>query len=263
MTDTNLGTAKAPLGVGEIISSSFSILFSNFFKVLLLGFVGALIGLIVNSIFLGFGAATGTADPIDLANNFSGVGYVISVLVNMAIYGLVTALLIQLAYDAKLGRSNSIGTYFKAALPAIIPITLLTVVVTLLMGIGAIALIIGALWVYAVFYVMAPVAVIERGGFGSLGRSAALTKEYRWPIVGLFVVMVIITMLIQFASTFVVGLMAALTASAVGIVIVAIFFALLSALGYVITGISSALVYARLREIKEGVDVDQIASVFE
>ena len=39
--------------------------------------------------------------------------------------------------------------------------------------------------------------------------------------------------------------------------------ALLSGLGYGIMNISLALIYARLREIKEGVNVDQIASVFD
>lgn len=263
MTDATVQGTKAPLGVGTILSETFSTLFGNFVKVIALGFVGALVGLLVNTAFLGFDVATGTGEPDILNPNTILIGTVFSTVINIAVYGLVTALLIQLAYDSKLGRSNSMGTYFKAALPAIVPIAVLSIVVAILSGIGAIALLIGALWVYAVFYVMAPVAVIERGGFGSLGRSANLTKEYRWPIVGLFVLLIIITVIIQMIGGFIVGLVAVGTAGGVGTAIAGLLFALIGSLGYSLGGIATALVYARLRDIKEGVAVDEIASVFD
>lgn len=259
MTDTNAQPAKVPLGVGEIISSSFSIMFGNFFKVFVLGFIGAFLGFVVTAVFLGFGVATGTAD-LEAGDPGTVIfGTLASTAINMVIYGLVTALLIQLAYDAKLGRTNSLGAYFKSALPAILPIAVLSIVIGILSAIGAIALLIGALWVYAVFYVTAPVAVIERGGFGSMGRSAALTKEYRWPIVGLFLLIVIVSIILQIIGMVLVGILAAVGGSILG----GIGLAMMNGLGYALGGIVAALVYARLREIKEGVDVDQIASVFD
>ncbi|MCF2903856.1 hypothetical protein L0666_02555 [Octadecabacter sp. CECT 8868] len=256
MTETSTQPPNMPLGVGDIISSSFSIMFGNFFKVFILGFIGAFLGFIVNFLFLGFGAATGT----DLTGSTASVlPTIISIVINMVVYGLVTALLIQLAYDAKLGRSSSIGEYFSSALPAIVPIVVLSVAIGILSMAGAIALIIGALWVYAVFYVMAPVAVIERGGFGSMGRSAELTKEYRWPIVGLFILVGVVSI----ALTFVAGFVVAILASIGGPIFAGIGLAMINGLSYAFGGIVVALVYARLREIKEGVDVDQIASVFD
>lgn len=252
---------KPHLGVGAIISSSLSILFSDFVKVILLGFAGSVVGLLVNGLFLGFGAAMGVADP-DFTTGASAVfGSVFSSLSNIVIYGLVTALLIQLAYDARLGRSNSLGTYFKGALPAVVPIAVLSTVIGILSALGAIALIVGALWVYAVFYVTAPVAVIERGGFGSMGRSAELTKEYRWPIVGLFVIVGILVLVIQAVGGFVVTAIAG--PSTAMTFVGGLLFSLIGAFGYAIGGIATALTYARLREIKEGIDVDQIASVFD
>ena len=252
---------KPPLGVGAILSSSLSILFSNFVKVILLGFAGSVIGLLVNGLFLGFDAAMGVADPDFTTGAWAVFGFVFSTLLNIVIYGLVTALLIQLAYDAKLGRSNSLGTYFKVALPAIVPIAVLSIVIGILSALGAIALIVGALWVYAVFYVTAPVAVIERGGFGSMGRSAELTKEYRWPIVGLFLIVSILALVIQAVGGFVVAAVAG--PSTAMIFVGGLLLSLTSAFGYAIGGIATALTYARLREVKEGIDVDQIASVFD
>lgn len=256
MTETSAQQPNTPLGVGEIISSSFSIMFGSFFKVFLLGFIAAFLGFIINFLFLGFGAATGTGDVDPAALTLS---MLIPIVINMVVYGLVTALLVQLAYDAKLGRSNSIGEYFSSALPAIVPIVVLSFAIGILAMVGAIALIIGALWVYAVFYVMAPVAVIERGGFGSMGRSAELTKEYRWPIVGLFILVVVISVVL----TFVAGFLVAILAGIGGPIFAGIGLAMINGLSYAFGGIVVALVYARLREIKEGVDVDQIASVFD
>lgn len=263
MTDASPQLPKMPLGVGDIISNSFSILFGNFIKVMLLGFTGAFIGLIVQSAFLGFGVATGIEEPsaIDPTSIFVGIG--LSTIISLVVYGLVTALLIQLAYDAKLGRQSSMGSYLKAALPAVLPIAVLSLVVGILGTIGAIALIIGGLWVYAVFYVMAPVAVIERGGFGSMGRSATLTKEYRWPIVGLFIVVVILSIIMQLVGTTILGMLAGLADGVPGFVILGVIYALFTGVVYGFGGIVVALVYARLREIKEGVAVDQIVSVFE
>ncbi|MEL7105696.1 MAG: hypothetical protein AAGM21_07235 [Pseudomonadota bacterium] len=263
MTNTDIQGSKQPLGVGSILSQTFSIFASNFVKVMALGFAGAFLGFIVNSLFLGFGVAVGTAEP-DIANMGAfWVGTLFSTLIGMVIYGLVTALLVLLAYDAKRGKSNTLGTYFMVALPAVVPIALMMIVVTILASIGAIALLVGMFWVYAVFYVMAPAAVIERAGFGALGRSAQLTKEYRWPIVGLFIVMIIITLLVQVVAGFLVGLLATVATSVVGMAVVGVLFALLGAIGYAIAGIAIALVYARLREIKEGVAVDDIAKVFD
>ena len=262
MTDTFNPAQKPALGVGAIVSDGFSILFGNFVKVFLLGFVGAFAGFIVNTIFLGFEIATGVGDPAIDPNTII-IGSVFSAIINFAVYGLVTALIIQLAYDAKLGRTNGFGTYFRTALPAIFPIVILTLVVTILSMIGAIALIIGALWVYAVFYVMAPVAVIEKGGFRSLGRSASLTKEYRWSIVGLFLIVMLLSFVLQFVGAFVVGSLGFLTSGAGGQVVAGVGLSMISGLAYAFGGIIIALVYARLRAVKEGVDVDQIAAVFD
>lgn len=263
MTDTSIQPPKQPLGVGGLLSETFSIFFGNFIKVMILGFAGAFLGFVVNSLTLGFGATVGTETPDMTDMGAFWTGTLVSSVVGMAIYGLVTALLILLAYDAKRGQSNSIGTYIMVALPVTIPIVLMSIVVFFLMMIGSFALVIGLLWVYAVFYVMAPAAVIERAGFGSLRRSAQLTKEYRWPIVGLIIVIGIITVVVQLIAGFIVGLLALAATSLIGMVLIGVLFSALVGFGYALAGIAIALVYARLREIKEGVEVDQIAKVFD
>ena len=65
-------------------------------------------------------------------------------------------------------------------------------------------------------------------------------------------------------AVFAVGLLAGvLGSSGVALVILAVTLATLSGIGYGLSAISVALIYARLREIKEGVSVRDIATVFD
>ncbi|MHA7775939.1 hypothetical protein [Roseibium sp. M-1] len=260
MTDATLGQPKAPLGVGSIIGESFSILFGKFLQVIIIGFVPTLIGFLISGALNGFNVALGM-EPQDFSGPGAVVATILSFLINMVVYAVTTALLVQLAYDAKLSRPVQIGRYVGPAISAIVPLAIVTIIVTILVAIGFALLIVPGLWIYAVFAVIAPVIVIERAGFGAMGRSASLTKEYRWPIVGAIILAIILAMIINIVALFVVGLVA--TAGTFGLVIGVILFAAISTLGAGYISILVALIYARLREVKEGVSVDQISSVFE
>ncbi|KZM51311.1 hypothetical protein [Labrenzia sp. OB1] len=258
MTDTPLDQPKVPLGVGALIGESFSILFGNFLKVILVAFVPVLVGLVLSGGLIGFDVALGVEDPT--FNDAGGTAaFGLAFVVEMVIYSLTTALLVQLAYDAKLKRPVQPGRYIGPALSALLPVAILSLVAGLLAGFATLLFIIPGLWVYAVFSVMVPAIVIERVGFGGLGRSARLTKQYRWPIAGALVLGLILIVVINF----VVGLVIGLVAYIGGTILATILFSALSAIGVGYISILVALIYARLREIKEGISVDQIASVFD
>lgn len=254
---------KASLDFRRVLSDSTSILFGNFIKVLALAFVASLAGFVVDGFVIGFDAAPGLIEPIMV-----GTGYIATILqlilIDAVFYGLTTALLVQLAYDAKSGRSHSLGTYIRSAVSAILHIIILSVVVTVLTYIGALAFVIGAFWVLAVFSVMVPAAVIERSGFGAMRRSATLTKDYRWPIVCAFIVVGVINGLLFGIAEFVAELALLVSPPGVGSLIAyGVAMSSIAGLGFAYAGIVSAMVYARLREIKEGVDIDQLATVFD
>lgn len=259
MSDATITSVpSASLGVGTIISESFSILFKNFGKVILIAMIPTLLGLLISGAVVGWGATLGTQDPTDIDLNnlgtfYAGLGF--TFVVQMVLYGFIIALLTQLAYEAKLGRPVRLGAYFGPALSAVLPIAILSLVSITAATIAMIALILPGLWVYAVFYVMAPAVVIEKAGFSGLGRSARLTKNYRWPIVGLFILIAIIFIAVGFISTFLSGILGSVV---LGLLVTA----LINSIGSGIGGIAAALTYARLREIKEGVGVDQIVDVF-
>ncbi|EEA93456.1 hypothetical protein [Pseudovibrio sp. JE062] len=248
---------RMALGVGTIIGDSFSIFFKHLIPIALMAFVPILLSLLVSSTLIGFDAALGTGTP-EFSSSIGLGAWGIAIVLQVSFYSLVTALLVQLAYDAKLGRTIQLGRYVASAIRAAIPIAILSTIAGLVIGIATLALIIPGLWAYAVFSMIAPAVVIERVGFGGLGRSINLTKNYRWPILGVVILIGIIVAIFNFIA----GFAASLTIGS-GQIMAALAYLIPSALGAGLSGVSIALTYARLREIKEGVSVDQIALVFD
>ncbi|GHC46939.1 hypothetical protein [Neogemmobacter tilapiae] len=257
MTDSTTFQAPQPLGVGSIISESFSILGRNILSVVVLALGPTLLGLVISGLLVGWGVTlgAGSVSPGDISIPM----VILSAVIQIALAGVTTGLLIQLAYDAKLGKPVTPMAYIAPALAVIVPLTVLSFVAGLAAGIATLALIIPGLWVYAVFSVMPAAVIIEKVGFGGLGRSVELTREYRWPIVGAVILMGICNFVIQLVAGFVIGLIAGST----GIVGALIVMGLLSAVTYGLGSILVALIYARLREIKEGTSVRDIAAVFD
>lgn len=263
MSDTSSQTYAGPLGVGAIIGDSFSILFQNFIPVMILGFFPTLIGTLFSGTLLGWDVTFAEVEP-QFNSTVQIVNYFAVILVQLAVYGVSIALLVLLAYDAKLGRPLSIKRYFEPAIGAAFPILVLTIASTILMMIGLIALIIPGLWVYAVYSVTVPAIVIDRAGFGGMGRSQYLTKEYRWPILGTIFLVGLCTGVLSFVAVYIFSFIGGMIGGgAAAVVISVILMSALNGFAYGLSGISVALIYARLRELKEGVSVDQLASVFE
>lgn len=263
MSSTTTNPPVAALGVGSIISESFSILFKHFFAVLILSVGPTLLAVVISGLLNGWNAALGIAEPA-VADSGYFIRAGLDTIVQLVLSGVTTALLVQMAYDAKLQRPLRIGQYFGPALSAAIPIAILGLAAGILTVLGLIALIIPGIWIYAVFSMMPAAVVIEKVGFGGLSRSANLTKDYRWPIIGAIILLVIIAAIIGFVAMFIVGILLGSTGfSGVGLVVGIVVLSLVSAIGAALGSISVALIYARLREIKEGASVRDIAAVFD
>lgn len=262
MADQTVNTTPvAPLGVGAIVSESFSILFKNFGTVMLLALVPTLAGIVISGLLNGWGYALGVADPSLVGGVPSVAAIILDLIIQMVVYGIATALLIQVAYDSKLGRSTNVASYIGPAMSAALPIAVLVTVAGILSTIGLVLLVIPGLWIYAVYSMVSPTIVIEKAGYGAMGRSVELTRGYRWPIVGAVIIVTICSALIGGAIGFVVAMVGGAVGG--GLLVSLVLVALASAFGVGLGGISLSLIYARLREIKEGVSVDQIASVFD
>lgn len=101
--------------------------------------------------------------------------------------------------------------------------------------------------------------VIERARFGALRRSVRLTKDYRWPIALIYLMILVSAMFVGFFNDDLI----LVTAESIGLVRTTIVAAAMDAVFVGLSGISVALVYARLFDIKEGMTSDQLADVFD
>lgn len=263
MTDATFVPAAPALGVSAIVSESLSLLLRNFLAVMLLATLPTLVSLVAAGLLTGWEVALGIAEPV-ITSGADLIPFGFTIMVQLIAYGITAALLVQLAYDAKLERPVQIGRYINPALAVALPIAILGLLSGILMVLGFIALIVPGFWIYAVFSVMPAAIAIERIGFSGLGRSARLTKGYRWPIIGATILIGIMNGVVSAVAVFIVSLFAGgLGTSVAAIAFLTVTLAALSGVGYGLSAISVALTYARLREIKEGVSVRDIAAVFD
>lgn len=260
MTDRMVG-ALPPLGIGQIVGESFSLFFGRFGVFFILAFVPTLISTAISVGVLGAGAMGG-GNPEDMMAAMTSIPGILAIFViPIVIYGITTALMVCAAYDAKLGRPARMGQYFTIALSRAVPVVIVSVIVALIVGAGFALLVIPGIYLMALFSVAVTVAVLESMGVGALGRSIGLTKEYRWPIAGtlilLYLVAIVLTYIVQLlVLPMVLGLGGA------GLVIGLIVQAAVGAVSTAIISIGFVLIYARLRDVKEGVSVDSLVEVF-
>ena len=75
-----------------------------------LAFVPTLVGALVGYALLGRDLMLGLRPP-DFSDAGVIVSYVLVMVISLAIYGVTVALLVQLAYDVKIGRRGAIAGY--------------------------------------------------------------------------------------------------------------------------------------------------------
>jgi hypothetical protein len=120
--------------------------------------------------------------------------------------------------------------------------------------------------------VAGPCQVVEKTGvFGAFSRSAALTKNNRWRILGLLLLYFIVYMVIQQVLMNLVGagMSARMAAAQSGNPFAATtpaywaVMAVLTVVNTLITYVGLAVIYYELRRVKEGVGPEALASVFD
>ena len=257
--DTATSLPKPRFGVGDRMGDTLQIFASRFS---LFGLIGVVAGLLMQlPSYLALGPVTLEAQSqqatqaVIVQNPVVYVGAAVAL--PLLVYSLLTAVLVLAAYDARAGRDAAVGAYVGTALKQILPLVLLSIAAWLLIGLGFALLIVPGLWLLGVLSVFVPAIVVEGAGFGALARSARLTKGYRWPLVGfmilVYVVFYLVGLAISFFGGFLVGISPILFLALQGIV---------SGLAAALGSIAVAVAYARLREIKDGVGIADLADVF-
>ncbi|MGF1552003.1 MAG: hypothetical protein ACFBWO_05795 [Paracoccaceae bacterium] len=253
MTDTIAPPLDRPaLGVGTLIGESFRTFGARFVALTLVTFL-PLVLVALGTSAVALLAVTTSADP-GLAG---AVGGLFLLLGGVAML-VGQAMIVQIAYDARLGRRSDYAAVLKRGIAKTPYIVVLGFVLGLASGAGLLLLVVPGLWIFAALSLTVPAIVVEDANWRGLGRSYALTRGYRWPLLGLIVVMYLPAIAIEIVA----GFVGAAIGEVVSGLMAEMAISLFGAVGSALFNLALVLAYARLREIKEGISVDRIADVF-
>jgi hypothetical protein len=255
-TDFRIGDTHArttsDFRVGRVIDRTAMVLSRNFLTFFLVTAFAQLPSQLVSQV----STSTTFGMPPSGGQNISWVGACLLVL--SSVLGLLSqGIILHGAFEDLRGRPVSVKTSLQVALRRFFPVIGLSIVMAVCEGFAAICLLFPAIMLAIMWFVATPACVIEQlGPFGSLGRSSQLTKGHRWKILGLLLLLLLALMVVS-------GVLGASLNAIGGTTLKLIGEALWSGAWSMVFTIAAAVTYHDLRVIKEGVDVQQITSVFD
>ena len=234
--------------VGAVLSRGFAILISNIVP------FGAICLILSLPNYLYWLAAP---DPAGAQSASGAFGAIAIAGASLLLAQVAAAALVYGTIQELRGRHAGVGECISRGLSLMFPILGVAIVSSIGIGIGLILLIVPGIILAVMWWVAIPSAVVERPGvFAALGRSAELTKGYRWRILGLLIFVVLFLILIGVVVSLVVGL--------IGSVAIGLFIQwLVNAFATALYAVVAAVGYHDLRVAKEGFDVNQVAAVFD
>jgi hypothetical protein len=246
--ERTIRSAEGDFRVGRVFTQTFSVLSRNLLPFCIVTVIAAL-----PYYFLLGADGRPTSSMTAARAGLAILWFVLAILLN----ALSQAVILYAAFEDMRGRPVNMMESLRIGFGRILPVLGTAIVVGVLTMLGGIALVIPAFIVMTMLFVAIPACVVERlGPVKSVGRSAALTKGYRWRVFGLWISFMIVLGIVQSVS---VGI-----GSAIGGVFVARLILLLWNAIYIAFSATLVVVtYRDLRVAKEGVDTDQIAAVFD
>jgi hypothetical protein len=262
VADITAGGPQERFDFGRVVGQTFSLSGRNFvlFFLLALLFVG----------LPQFGLLYAQSNMMQ-TQGLGGLWQVglIGVVVMMVSAFVLQGALTRAAVDDLSGSGVKFGAALGDGFRYFFPLLIVGILVTLGIYIGLILLIIPGVILALRWAITAPVVVIERDGpTRSMGRSAELTEGHRWAIFGLFLLFLIAAWIMQIVVGAVFGALGVAGGSpVVGLTTFGLVFmgvsAAVQAIVTLISTVGTASLYFELRRVKEGVGVEQIASVFD
>ena len=238
--------------VGGVLGAGFSAYFQNlpiFIPLSLIAFAPSFaIGLLpeVNSL---------TVDPSTDVGLFILVSFRELAVDYVCMFWVQAGLTYGIVRHLRGGSADLLQTLWQS-IRLLLPVILVALVVGVATLIGFMLLVVPGVIVSLMLWVAVPVAVVERRGLGAIRRSYALTDGYKGQLFGLALIL---------------GFLQIFTMTVVGVVAnslenVTVTFVVITLASIVMSGIWASVVavtYHDLRVVKEGVDTQVIARVFD
>jgi hypothetical protein len=247
-------------------------------SVLLVGLPTAVISFVQLSTMAPLVTASSSADPSALfANAFAPWRLTLGALAGLvAVVGnaMLQGAVIHASVSDLSGGRASFGECLATGFRFFLPLFCIGLIVGICCGFCLLIFIVPGVLLALAWTVAAPAEVVERVGiFGALGRSVVLTRNHRGAILGLAVIYVLASWIVQ--STLSGGMMvgAGFGASGLGtrpgagfqnlMLLQTIVQLVLTTLFASVSSAGIASIYFELRHTKEGIGAEQLASVFD
>ena len=266
MADTyNFQAPKPQFDIGRVINRTFGAIKNNFISFFMASFVIMGIPVFLVSVFplmSGFSNTVGIG--LDSAG-FITMAIVSSIVILVGSVILQGALIFGAIADFN-GRRARFGECMSVALRYFLPLLGLGILVGFGTMLGFLLLVIPGIIVALGWICSAPVLIVEdQGVTDSMSRSWELTGGYKWWILLLAIIYLVISALIggvQGAFTEITG--GADYSGPSGFLIINAFLAaVIQAVTTMISATGAAAIYFELRQIKEGVGAENLAAVFD
>ncbi len=248
--------------VGQVVASTFSVLFRNIvpFFLLALIFTVLIYAMVFGLAFLGIDAAMEDPEALQLsAGFFIAIGAMM--IAYFVLYYLLTSTIVYGTVQDLRGERASIADCIGRGLAQIGPVVAVALILSVMVWFGFLILIVPGIILVCVYGMAIPVAVVERPGImASLSRSAELTRGNRWRIFGV----ILVIFAIQALAGILINLPVALVPEeGLGTTVLGVLDFIVQALAAALNAVVIAVMYHDLRVSQEGADSEAIAAVFD
>jgi hypothetical protein len=258
--------ALARFEIGRVIRRMFSVVADNIVTFALLSLLPSLSMAAIGVAAGSFGDGTNgfVFPPFNTLVLIVGLGlfYILSgvILQGGVVHGAVASLN---------GKRASAGDCLATGMKYAVPLFLIGLLMMLGIFAGAILLIVPGIILAMSWVAVGPACIVEHTGvFGSFKRSRELARGHRWAIFGLYLLvgllMILIAMIFGALSLALSGVPDSLPENAAGPALPELVGDVISTMVTSILGSAlAASVYYELRQIKEGIGPEALASVFD
>lgn len=244
------GLGGAEFRVGRVLGLALTVLRRNFGKYFIFGVIIAIpdfLSILQNGV-VSFGSQS-----VSVEHRTSSV----YLLINILVLSLCQAAMIYGAFQDIRGRPFDLGTSIRHGLGRFLPVLGTAICNLIAISVGLVLLVLPGLILMTMFLVAIPACVVEGlGPFQSLGRSSALTKGHRWAAFAILLVPGLVLGIGNFIVMAIGGGIGGIPGAAI---LSAVFVAVTSPY----QPLTAIVAYHDLRAVKEGLDIEQLASVFD
>ena len=253
MTDTSVSTryAEGDFVVGRVLNRTFSVLTRNFLTFFTVTAVASLPSVLLSQ----SSKFSATASPEEI---LSGLGLLfLGIFLALILYTLSQAVVLYGAFQDMRGHPVSLTESLQVGLRRFFPIIGVAICMAFVLIFAFLLFIVPGLILMTAWFVATPACVVERlGPIRSMGRSRQLTKGHRWKIFGLMLLLFLISGIISPTLAVALSAMGGETLVMIGNLI-------WSGIWGAFYAIAAVVAYHDLRAAKEGIDIEQIAAVFD